>query len=83
MICAIATIFQDVHRNVKNVHIVFSSKILYETDQEVLTNLKSLLSSVNVRLYIGTASLKDVGTNDLVLLDEADWHLFDDLCLLP
>ena len=82
MICAIAAIFQDAYPDVANVHIVFSSAILEETDREVYEKLRQLLNT-NVTLHVGTASLQNVRKKDLVILDEADWHLFDDLCDLP
>jgi len=57
VICAIAAIFQDVYRDVKTVHIVFSSEILKKTDQDVYEKLQHLLSRVHVQLHVGTASL--------------------------
>ena len=80
VVSSIAVIFAKVLKNVDRIYIAFSSDKLLESDQEVYKKLKSALP-IEVILVVGTENLADkIGMKDLLILDEADWHLYDDIC---
>ena len=91
VVCAIATIFKKVlscstgrrkksdKRAVKRIYICFSSEILMDTDQEVYDILNDLLSDIEIVMTVGTKDI-EATPEDLIILDEGDWHLFDDIC---
>ncbi len=51
-----------------------------KTDAQVYTDLGLLLDGVEVVLTVGIDSVTFDSKSDLLILDEADWHLFDDIC---
>ena len=80
VVCAIATIFKKVKKSVKRIFITFPSEILMKTDKVVYERLNDILGSdLEIKLSVGTSTL-DMNSHDLLILDEADWHLFDDIC---
>ena len=58
----------------------FSSKILLKTDEKLYTNL-SLLLGITFELCVGMSEIiKHTKPVDMLIMDEADYLLFDDLC---
>ena len=84
IIAAFTTIIaKSTFKKLNSIYIAFSSKTLLETDQAVYKSL-SILLGIKIHLSIGIdeATQKMLRT-DLLILDEADWHLFDKLSNLP
>lgn len=58
----------------------FSSKILLKTDEQLYTNL-SIVLKINFKLCVGMSEIiKHTQPVDTLIMDEADYLLFDDLC---
>ena len=58
----------------ETVHVVFSSDILLQTDKAIYDKIKLLAIQINPVVGVHAASIKK---NDIVILDEGDWHLLD------
>ena len=80
VVCAIATLFKKVRKSVNRIFICFSSDILHETDKQVYASLNQL-HDIEIKLVVGMKNVAEqIGPEDLLILDEADYHLFDDVC---
>ena len=75
--CAIAALF-SMFKDKTCIRIAFSSDILHKKDRKAYEILSDILPKTKFELSVGT---KDVSFDeeDLLILDEADWHLFDDI----
>ena len=79
VVCAIATLFKKVRKSVNRIFICFSSDILHETDKQVYASLNQL-HDIEIKLVVGMKNVAEqIGPEDLLILDEADYHLFDDV----
>ena len=81
MICAIAAIYARIKREFPCIWVVFSSKILQETDRRVYDQLSDVLEGqIVIKTAVGVQSITNqVDKQDLIILDEGDWHLFDNI----
>ena len=84
IIASIVTIFlKSFKKGVNTVYVAFASEILRETDKAVYADLQTSLC-VDVVLTIGIdEAMSSMTKNDLLILDEADWHLLDERKDLP
>ena len=81
IIAALAVIMHKKYKKkgLGKICIAFSSKILLDTDEQVYTILSAILG-LKVHLSIDFDDVvKNMDKNDLLILDEADWHLLDQL----
>ena len=81
ILAAIAVICREKTAKTSTIHIAFSSKILMETDEEIYKLLGKALGG-NILLSVGIDHSK-VKKDDVLILDEADWHLLDSCSKLP
>ena len=80
VVCAIVTLFEKVRKGVNLIFIIFSSDILHETYKQVYASSNQLLD-IEIKLAIGIKNVAEqIGPEDLLILDDADYYLFDDVC---
>ena len=84
IIAAIVTIvLKACKKDLRAVYIAFSSPILLKTDQAVYEKLQLTLQ-LPIHLTVGFDDVVERLTKaDLLILDEADYHLLDELKDLP
>ena len=77
VVCALAALFASYRKTITKIFICFTSEILLETDKEIYDHLNDS-SPIKIVRVVGLDSVTD--SNALVILDEADHHVFDVLC---
>ena len=65
----------------KTIHVLFSSAKCMEDDQPVYANLKMILSKPIILHAVGDKF--EVGNEDVLIIDEADYVLMDRLYQIP
>ena len=84
IIADIAIIAYLQYKNLGKIYIVFSSEILRDSDRQVYDNLKRFMPNAEVELYVGMeGAVKVMQSNDLMIIDEADYQLIDLLNEMP
>ena len=64
----------------RRIFVCFSSSILYETDKKVYSDLNHFLAIKIVPVVGLEKAAGEMTSQDLLIFDEADYHLFDDVC---
>lgn len=63
------------NKKLEDIHVVFSSDILLQTDQDNFMKISAFFER-KIHLHVGMNELK-LTKNDLLILDEADYILLD------
>ena len=68
----------------KGIFVAFSSETLRQTDKVLYDKLGRILPNCHIHTSVGFDTVIDTMTkDDLLILDEGDWHLLDQCCDLP
>ena len=84
IIVAFTIIMKNAYKKDLNaIYIAFPSQILLDTDKDVYVKLNQTLQ-IDVHLTVGIDAVTSKMTKkDLLILDEADWHLLDEIQDIP